>query len=266
MLTLLREDFTLRLPLTTVTHMTQLFTTASNHHHHYNHFTALFSGPPRWAPRWDGARRKLLLDFMVLGRITRGKHTNNPSGHHSIRTNQQPISINPPIFMPEALPATTLPIYPCLRQAQEYAGLHPMWLGLLHHCPNNQCWVWLLCKMFLFTYMLSLMWIWQWTASLSNNAVNQQLKRPGVLLTSWAGVDREASRDDGRQELVTSQAVNREWRQETGSEPDTAQLSHSYKQHGTVPCDNHTDSNNSTVPRQDHTRSSMAQCHVRTVQ
>jgi len=89
-----------------------------------------------------------------------------------------------------------------------------------------------------------------------NNAVNQQLNRPGVLWTSWAGVDREASRDDGRQELVTSQAVNREWRRETGSEPDTAQPSHSYKQHGTVPCDSHTDSNNSTVPWQDHTHSS----------
>jgi len=34
-----------------------------------------------------------------------------------------------PIFTPDALPATTLPIYPSLGQAQEYAGLHTPWLG-----------------------------------------------------------------------------------------------------------------------------------------
>ena len=49
---------------------------------------------------------------MVLGRLTRGRHTDNPGGHHSIRTNQQSTSINRPIFMPDALPATALPIYP----------------------------------------------------------------------------------------------------------------------------------------------------------
>ena len=43
-----------------------------------------FLGPPRWAR----ARRKLLLDFMLPGRITRGRHTNNPGGCHSIWTNQ----------------------------------------------------------------------------------------------------------------------------------------------------------------------------------
>jgi len=31
--------------------------------------------------------------------------------------------------MPDALPAATLPIYPGLGQAQEYAGLHTPWLG-----------------------------------------------------------------------------------------------------------------------------------------
>jgi len=34
-----------------------------------------------------------------------------------------------PIFTPDALPAATLPIYPGLGQAQEYAGLHTPWLG-----------------------------------------------------------------------------------------------------------------------------------------
>jgi len=60
----------------------------------------------------------------VLGGITRGRHTNNLGGRHSIRTNQQSTCISPPIFTPDALPAVTLPIYPGLGQAQEYAGLH----------------------------------------------------------------------------------------------------------------------------------------------
>jgi len=51
----------------------------------------------------------------VLGRITRGRHTNNPGGRHSIWTNQQSTSINAPYFY--ALPAATLPIYPGLGQA-----------------------------------------------------------------------------------------------------------------------------------------------------
>jgi len=42
-----------------------------------------FLGPPGWA----GARREL-LDFMVQGKINTGRHTDNPAGRHSIRTNQ----------------------------------------------------------------------------------------------------------------------------------------------------------------------------------
>ena len=61
---------------------------------------------------------------MVLGRVTRGRHTDNLGVHHSIQTNQQSTSVNPPIFTTDALPATTLPIYPGLGHAQEYAGLH----------------------------------------------------------------------------------------------------------------------------------------------
>jgi len=61
---------------------------------------------------------------MVLGRITRGRHTDNLGGRYSTRNNQQSTSINPPIFTPDALLATNLPIYPGLGKAQEYAGLH----------------------------------------------------------------------------------------------------------------------------------------------
>jgi len=57
----------------------------------------------------------------------RGRHTDNTAGRHCIQTNQQPTcipSLTPPlIFMPDAFPATTLPIYPGLGRAPKYAGL-----------------------------------------------------------------------------------------------------------------------------------------------
>jgi len=69
--------------------------------HHHNHFTALFPGPPGWA----GTRREL-LDFMVQGKINRGRHINHPAGRHSIRTNQCPPPPSPHIFYrPDALTA-----------------------------------------------------------------------------------------------------------------------------------------------------------------
>ena len=51
----------------------------------HNRFTALFPGPPGWT----GARREL-LDFMVQGKINRGRHTDHPDRRHSIRTNYCP--------------------------------------------------------------------------------------------------------------------------------------------------------------------------------
>ena len=46
--------------------------------HTHNHFTALSPGPPGWA----NASREL-LDFMVQGKINRGRHTDHPAGRHS---------------------------------------------------------------------------------------------------------------------------------------------------------------------------------------
>ena len=48
---------------------------------YHNRFTALFPGPPGWA----GATREL-LDFMVQGKINKGRHIDHPDGRHSIRT------------------------------------------------------------------------------------------------------------------------------------------------------------------------------------
>jgi len=64
--------------------------TCRHTHTHHNRFTALFPGPPRWA----GARREL-LEFMVQGKIKRGRHTEHPAGHHSIRTKQCPPASSP---------------------------------------------------------------------------------------------------------------------------------------------------------------------------
>jgi len=51
----------------------------------HNRFTALFPGPTGWADA-----RTELLDFMVQGKINRGRYTDHRAGHHSIRTNQCP--------------------------------------------------------------------------------------------------------------------------------------------------------------------------------
>jgi len=66
----------------------------------HNHFTALFSGTTRRA----GARREP-LDFMVQGKINRGRYTDHLAGRHSIRTNQCLPLPSPYFYRPGALPA-----------------------------------------------------------------------------------------------------------------------------------------------------------------
>ena len=69
--------------------------------HTHNRFTAFFLGPPGCA----SARREL-LDFIMQGKINRGRHTDHSAGRHSIRTNQCPPPPSPHIFYrPDALPA-----------------------------------------------------------------------------------------------------------------------------------------------------------------
>jgi len=81
------------------------------HHHHHNRFTALFPGPPRWA----GARREL-LDFMVQGKINRGRHTNHPAGRHTNWTKQSPPPPSPSFF------TGWRPILPPNQQCQSTEG------------------------------------------------------------------------------------------------------------------------------------------------
>jgi len=62
-------------------------------------------------PGWAGARREL-LDFMVQGKINKGRHTDHPAGRHSIRTNQCLPPPSPPYFLqagcPSCLPTNSI--------------------------------------------------------------------------------------------------------------------------------------------------------------
>jgi len=60
---------------------------------------ARFLGPPGWA----GTRREF-LDFMVQGKINRGRHRDHPAGRHSIQTNQCPPPPSP-IFLQAGCPS-----------------------------------------------------------------------------------------------------------------------------------------------------------------
>ena len=82
------------------------------YHHHHNCFTALFLGPLGWA----GARREL-LDFIVHGKINRGRHIDYPAGRHSIRTNQCPPPRSPPHFF-----IGRMPFLPPNQQCQNTEG------------------------------------------------------------------------------------------------------------------------------------------------
>ena len=86
------------------------------HHHHHNRFTTLFPGPPGWA----GARREL-LDFMVQGKINRGRHNDHLAGRHSIRTNQCPRPPSPIFF------SGRMPFLPPKQQCQSTEGNAKLW-------------------------------------------------------------------------------------------------------------------------------------------
>ena len=62
----------------------------------YTH-TQLFYGHFPGTPEWAGARREL-LDFIMQGKINRGRHTDHPARRHSIWTNQFPPPASPHFF------------------------------------------------------------------------------------------------------------------------------------------------------------------------
>jgi len=99
----------------------------NTHIHTYNRFTAIF---------WDHPGELMPEKEISSGLYgakgdTRGRHIDNPAGCHSIRTNQRPISLIPPTFTPDALPAATLTIYPGLGQAPNTLACTP---SVIFHC------------------------------------------------------------------------------------------------------------------------------------
>jgi len=87
----------------------------------YNRFTALLPGSPGWA----GSRREL-LDFMVQGKINRGRHTDHPAGRHSVQTNQCP-----PPPSPDFLQAG----WPSCHTTNSVKALKAISLHFLEHQP-----------------------------------------------------------------------------------------------------------------------------------
>jgi len=109
----------------------QTFTRHETTHHH-NRFMALFPGPPEWA----GARREL-PDFMVQGKINRGRHTDHAAGRHSIRTNQCPPPPSSIFYRPDAF-------LPPNQQYQSTEGKTSKtlakWAGQAASCSPPQQW------------------------------------------------------------------------------------------------------------------------------
>jgi len=54
--------------------------------------------PFLWDHSGEPVPEAKLLDFMVQGKINRGKHTNHPTGRHSIWTRQCPPPSSPMFF------------------------------------------------------------------------------------------------------------------------------------------------------------------------
>jgi len=118
-----------------------------------NFLTALCPGLSGWAstirdihPLIWGLHGVMHAIFWVLwckGMIS-GRCTDNPAGHHPVWTISVPTSIIPTIFMPDALPAAILPVYPGFGQASSMLGCIPG--GLVNRCiviQHNEtvtCW------------------------------------------------------------------------------------------------------------------------------
>ena len=65
---------------------------------------------------------------------TRGRHTDNPAGRHSIPASQRPTSLVPPPHFYAGCPSCcNPPNLSWLGTGTEYAGLHAQWLGLFQY-------------------------------------------------------------------------------------------------------------------------------------
>ena len=91
-------------------------------------FYGTFPEPPWWA----GARWELLV-FMVQGKTNRGRHTDHPAGHHSIRTNQCPPPPSP-IFLqagcPSCHPTNSVKAWRLVQKPYSLFSLNNKWVIL----------------------------------------------------------------------------------------------------------------------------------------
>jgi len=131
----------------------------SNHH---NCVTAPFTRPPGWACAW----RKLLLDFIVQGKITEADTlTIRVGATQSGLISNSPPSI--PHFYAGCPSCRTLPIYPGLGQAREYAGLHVPVACFVYHMSKlhkifttYSLWPWLDLTLMTIQYIIVLLALW----------------------------------------------------------------------------------------------------------
>ena len=107
---------------------------ARNHHHHT---TTVLRPLFRDHPGEPVAKREL-LDFMVLGKINRGRHTDHPAGCHSIRTKQYPPPPSPHFKRPDALSATK----PTVSKHWRQHGCKKHWCKPVCHLHSNSSQVW----------------------------------------------------------------------------------------------------------------------------
>jgi len=99
-------------------------------------YTQLFYGPFAWTTWVSRCQRKTSCGLYGAREDDRGRHTDHLDGRHSIWTNQRPTSITlPHFFTPDAIAATTLPVYPGLGQAPNM--LVYISSGMVHYMLRN---------------------------------------------------------------------------------------------------------------------------------
>jgi len=109
-------------------------TTVPAEHTHTQPFYGPFSGTTLVS--WCQKRTRELLDFMVQGKINRGRHIDQPVWRHSIRAKQCPPPPSPIFYMPDALPAAQPTVSKHWRQyRQKYH--HKILLMLLSYCSTR---------------------------------------------------------------------------------------------------------------------------------
>jgi len=112
----------------------QIASKSTNNMH--NHFTALWTLSGTTQVSWyQKVHFAIFWIFWCKVKITQADASTIWKDCHPIQTNWCPHLCHPTIFMPDALPGTTLPIYPGLGQAPNMVACIPG--GLVSKSTNN---------------------------------------------------------------------------------------------------------------------------------